>query len=228
MWPFPNPLFSPSFQKPGTKASALLFHLSSFHYVLHIGEESTLCEALALALKGSKWCRGEQVNKNLRIMQSLGAFGSEFGFDYHLAMWPPTGPSASLSLSVKWGAIKTKFLNICEVLRAVSGIFFKHDGIVSYFMTVTENVREKGCNGGIKVETSRWGMASSLEEHQRSVFRSPTWSTFDGSVCWVRGKTIVHKKDSSGNIWKVHLPWHLELNSWEGLGKVLIFYGSEN
>ena len=65
MWPFPNPLFSPSFQKPGTKASALLFHLSAFHHVLHTGEESTLCEALAPALKGSKWCRGEQVNKIL-------------------------------------------------------------------------------------------------------------------------------------------------------------------
>lgn len=58
-------------------------------------------------------------------------------------------------------------------------------------------------------------------KHKRFVFKKATLSTSDGSVSWDRGKTVTHKKDFHRHIWKVHLSWHLELNSWEGLHKAL-------
>lgn len=61
-------------------------------------------------------------------------------------------PSASLSLPVKWGAVKTKCLNACEVLRAVSGTC-KHCGIVSYYMTMMRIYMGRGCND---LGASRW------------------------------------------------------------------------
>lgn len=63
----------------------------------------------------------------------------------------------------------TKCLNMCDVLRTVSGIY-KHYGIVSYFMTLMENVHGKGLQ---YMGISRWrhlGESCQLSRGTRDLF----------------------------------------------------------